>query len=59
MKKLLAICVLALFATTIAFAQNGTASSKATAAINTSVYCRQTVGHLTISLLLTFAGRQV
>jgi hypothetical protein len=42
MKKLLAICALALLTTTIALGQNGTASSKATAAINTSVYCNVT-----------------
>src|SRR5215471_18073662 len=39
MKKLPPLCTFALLATTIAFAQNGTPSSKATAAINTAVGC--------------------
>src|SRR5713101_3857477 len=39
MKKLTPLCILTLLAATVAFAQSGTPSSKATAAYNTAVGC--------------------
>ena len=56
MKKFIPLCTLTLLATTMAFAQSGTPSSKATAAYNTAVGCSMTATTGTWNCADVFSG---
>ena len=56
MKKLNLLCTLTLLATTMAFAQSGTPSSKATAAYNSAVGCSMTATTGTWNCADVFSG---
>src|SRR5207253_10649247 len=56
MKRLTLLCTLTLLATTMAFAQSGTPSSKATAAYNSAVGCSMTATTRTRNCADVFRG---